>query len=138
MKMTKTICIIDDDAITIFGIKKLLNAVISFNEIKTFINGKLAIEEFQKLLLEGKAIPEIIFLDLNMPIMDGWEFLEEFIKLDIKETIIINIVTSSINKEDRERSEFYKCRTHHFITYNTKPLSKEEIQKITNAAKQQN
>ena len=136
--MTKTICIIDDDAITIFGIKKLLNAVISFNEIKTFINGKLAIEEFQKLLLEGKAIPEIIFLDLNMPIMDGWEFLEEFIKLDIKETIIINIVTSSINKEDRERSEFYKCRTHHFITYNTKPLSKEEIQKITNAAKQQN
>ena len=136
--MIKTVCIIDDDAITIFGIKKLLNTVISFNEIETFINGKLAIEEFQKLLSEGKNLPEIIFLDLNMPIMDGWEFLEEFIKLDIKETIIINIVTSSINKEDRERSEVYKCRTHHFITYNTKPLSKDEIEKITNAAKQQN
>ena len=138
MKMINSVCIIDDDAITIFGIKKLLNSVISFKKMETFINGKLAIEEFQHLLSEGKALPEIIFLDLNMPIMDGWEFLEEFITLDIKENIIINIVTSSINKEDKERAEVYKCRTHHFITYNTKPLSKGEIEKITNAAKQQN
>lgn len=136
MKTINSIFIIDDDAITVFGIKKLLATVVTCPNITNFSNGKLAIEHFKNLEFT-RELPEIMFLDLNMPIMDGWEFLEEFIKLPIKQKITINIVTSSINREDRDKSNTFKHRTHHDITYNTKPLNKGEIQNITNPAKQE-
>ncbi|AIY13342.1 MULTISPECIES: response regulator [Cellulophaga] len=134
MKMIDHICIIDDDAITVFGIKKLLTSTIECNNIDAFSNGKLAIEYLSEIVANKTKLPDLIFLDLNMPIMDGWEFLEEFLKLPIADAITVNIVTSSINKEDRDKSNFYKCRTHHNITYNTKPLNKVEIEKITDIA----
>tara|TARA_R110000868_G_scaffold359046_1_gene620837 strand:- start:788 stop:1201 length:414 start_codon:yes stop_codon:yes gene_type:complete len=136
MKMINSIFIIDDDAITVFGIKKLLATVVTCTNITNFSNGKIAIEYFENLE-SNEELPDIIFLDLNMPIMDGWEFLEEFIKLPIKQKITINIVTSSINREDRDKSYTFKLKTHHNITYNTKPLNKDEIQNITYPAKQQ-
>ena len=134
--MINSIFIIDDDAITVFGIKKLLATVVTCTNITNFSNGKIAIEYFENLE-SNEELPDIIFLDLNMPIMDGWEFLEEFIKLPIKQKITINIVTSSINREDRDKSYTFKLKTHHNITYNTKPLNKDEIQNITYPAKQQ-
>ncbi|ADV49623.1 response regulator [Cellulophaga sp. E16_2] len=132
MKMIDHICIIDDDAITVFGIKKLLTSTIECNKIDTFSNGQLALEYLSEIVSKKTKLPDLLFLDLNMPIMDGWEFLDEFLKLPITDSITVNIVTSSINKEDREKSDFYKCKTHHNITYNTKPLNKVEIHKITN------
>lgn len=137
MKMINSIFIIDDDAITVFGIKKLLSAVVICDNVNSFSNGKLAIDHISNLLADEKELPEIMFLDLNMPIMDGWDFLDEFIKLPIHKKIVINIVTSSINKEDREKAEAFKCRTHHTLSYNTKPLNKQEIQNITNPVEEQ-
>lgn len=134
--MTKinSIFIIDDDAITVFGIKKLLSAVLLCNHINTYSNGKDAIDNLNSLIASSTALPDIIFLDLNMPILDGWGFLEKFIKLPINKIITVNIVTSSINNEDREKALAYKFRTHHTLTYNTKPLNRQEIEKITCAA----
>ncbi len=134
MIMINSIFIIDDDAITVFGIKKLLSSVILCDQVNDYANGKDAIDAIKKLISTAAELPDIIFLDLNMPILDGWGFLDEFIKLAIEKTITINIVTSSINNEDRERALIYKFRTHHLLTYNTKPLSKQEIEKITSAA----
>ncbi len=67
--------IIDDDPVFIFGLKFLLNMENFAQQIKTFANGEEAIAELQK----NKKLPEIIFLDLNMPVMDGWEFLDWFV-----------------------------------------------------------
>ena len=84
--MTKinSICIIDDDPITVFGMRKMLDSLATCKTIYTFANGKLAIEGIKKLLADGEKIPEVIFLDINMPIMDGWQFLKEFISLPLE------------------------------------------------------
>ena len=134
MKKINSICIIDDDPITIFGIRKILTTLDVCDHIITYENGKIAIDGIKDSLAQGKKMPEIIFLDINMPIMDGWQFLEEFIALPIKEKIRINIVTSSIDPHDKKQSEFYRLQTHHIIEYKNKPVSKTEIAEITKAA----
>lgn len=132
MKKINSIFIIDDDAITVFGIRKLLSSVVACPNIRDFGNGKEALEALQLLLTSSNNLPDVIFLDLNMPVLDGWGFLDAFLQLHIKKVITVNIVTSSINISDRDRAMEYRSKTLHTLTYNTKPLNKEEIRKITN------
>ncbi|WP_298480735.1 response regulator [uncultured Maribacter sp.] len=134
MKKINSICIIDDDPITVFGIQKMLGLVTDCKNINKFINGKDAIDGISSMLEKNTPLPQVIFLDINMPIMDGWQFLEEFIKLPITETVRVNIVTSSIDELDRKNWELYKSQTHHLITFNNKPIKKEEMQRITKVA----
>lgn len=135
MKVFNAICIIDDDPITVFGIKKMLSSVIECDNISTYYNGKLAIDDL-RIKLEGgeQNMPEVIFLDINMPIMDGWQFLEEFITVPIEKKIRINIVTSSIDPFDIKQAEFFKTKTHHTIEFNSKPMTRNIIQEITKKA----
>ena len=130
MKKINSICIIDDDPITVFGIKKILSKIATWDEMHTFANGKMAIDGIKELL-ESEKLPEIIFLDINMPIMDGWQFLEEFIQLPITKKIQINIITSSIDPADKCKAEHYTANTHHNITFKNKPLKLSEIQTVT-------
>lgn len=134
MKKVNCISIIDDDPITVFGIKKMLNNIGASDHIVSYANGKEALDELKEWMEEGKAIPDVIFLDINMPIMDGWQFLEEFIRLPIEKKIRINIVTSSIDKFDRERWEYYKKKTDHIIDFRNKPIRPAVIEEITTAA----
>jgi len=134
--MTKIsdITIIDDDAITVFGLRKLITSTLECDSIESYGNGLLAYEAILKMLDNNQPIPKIIFLDINMPIMDGWEFLEAFLKLQISDKIKINIVTSSIDPFDQNQWEFYKNKTHHLITFNQKPIDKSKIAEITQVA----
>ncbi|MBQ4916175.1 response regulator [Maribacter sp. MMG018] len=134
MKKFKLISIVDDDPIAIFGIHKMLNITVECETIESYENGKVALDGLTKRFQNSEAIPEVIFLDINMPIMDGWQFLEEFIKLPIPKKIRINIVTSSIDPYDKEKWESYKDQTHHLITFNNKPMKKDDIAEITKIA----
>lgn len=134
MEKIKGIYIVDDDPITIFGINRMLKSVVSCDNISTYENGKLAIEGIKKLLKDKKDIPEIIFLDINMPIMDGWQFLEEFISLPVKTIVKINIITSSIDPLDLQKCTTFKYMTQHVIEFRNKPVRKEEIEEITRIA----
>ncbi len=131
MKKINSIGVIDDDPITVFGIKKMLNALDVSETIKTYANGKEAIDDIKEMLENKVQVPEVIFLDINMPIMDGWQFLEEFITLPLQSKIRINILTSSIDPADRQNWVYFKGKTHHIIDYKNKPIRRTEIAAIT-------
>lgn len=124
--MFNTACIIDDDPIFIFGSKILLKNNDFSNNIIICQNGREAINIIVSMLESQKPLPEIIFLDLNMPIMDGWEFLEEFAKLSNIGNVKIYILSSSIDSRDIARAKEYEL-VHDFIA---KPLTNGKINAI--------
>ncbi|AIZ40216.1 MULTISPECIES: response regulator [Cellulophaga] len=104
-----TVCIIDDDPIFVYGTKVILNSNGKFcSTITVFENGQEALDDLEALLKSNQELPEVIFLDLNMPIMDGWDFLDEFCKIpDIESKTRVYILSSSIFSGDIEKSKEY-------------------------------
>ncbi len=118
----KIIWTIDDDMIYQTIIKKLIQKSGGFSAHSSFINGNLAITALKNILeLNNEEFPDIILLDINMPVMDGWEFMEEFktIKSEISKKINIYIVSSSIAIEDKKKAETFTD----IMAYLTKPIS---------------
>lgn len=102
-------CIIDDDDMYINLITKVIDLRKLSKNLLIFRNGKEALDYFVSALknLDKREIPEVILLDINMPVMDGWQFLNELGKYDfpaLKKTTLY-IVSSSINPADMERSK---------------------------------
>jgi len=123
--MKKEICVIDDDKIYQLIIKKVIERTEEF-DLMCFYNDAIeAFEEFKNL---EKELPEIILLDINMPQMDGWQFLESLIpcRPNLYKETIIYIVTSSIAHSDRDKAESYK-EVSGFLS---KPLSVEKLKEI--------
>jgi CheY-like chemotaxis protein len=130
MKDINNIFVIDDDSITLFGIRKMLSKITATSNVFEFKNGQIAIDTIKELIKNDDALPEVIFLDINMPILCGWGFLEEFIELEIEHGILINIITSSIDPNDRERWLSFKEKTHHYIDFVNKPIYKIELKDL--------
>jgi CheY-like chemotaxis protein len=121
--------VVDDDKIFHFIIKKLLlNNNIDVNPT-FFENGFEAIEGIKNKLKQGENPPDLILLDINMPILDGWQFLDEFklIKKLLNKEIIIYIVSSSDNHVDITKAKDYKEEVKN---YYLKPMSPEDIKAI--------
>lgn len=120
----KVICIIDDDPIYQLLINKVIGISKAEYDIIQFNNGKEALNHFNVDL--NKNLPDIILLDIEMPIMDGWDFLKEIDKLHTENTTIY-IVSSSISHEDKEKAKtFPKIRG-----YFSKPITRDNILEIT-------
>ena len=79
MKKIKCACVIDDDPICTYWTKKMMDELMFSEDILIFENGQDAIEGLKNIIARGEQLPEVILLDLNMPIMDGWDFLEDFV-----------------------------------------------------------
>jgi CheY-like chemotaxis protein len=108
MKKIDTVYIIEDDAISSFIIKRIVDDRLKGKESIVFENGQVAIKSLKHTFENGDELPDLIFLDINMPIMDGWEFLEALRVLDPQVSIPIFILTSSINPADMEKAKSYQ------------------------------
>lgn len=125
MKKIETLYVIDDDDTYQFIIQKVVEETRLVDQIKLFSNGKLALTFLESAISENKILPDVILLDISMPVMDGWEFLENFILLNPKvgKKITIYLVSSSVNPRDVE-----KARNITEVTdYVVKPISKEKL-----------
>jgi CheY-like chemotaxis protein len=120
--------IIDDDKIYQFMLTRLIKNNMLSERIVTFMDGEKAIQYLSENKADTKNIPDIIFLDINMPIMDGWQFLEEYanIKAELKKKIVIIMLSSSINPIDVERAN----KITEIADYIVKPIKSEELKRV--------
>ncbi len=100
--------IIDDDAIFVMVFKKILSNIEYFNKVDTLKNGFEALQGLKNLEANNEKFPDIIFLDLNMPVLDGWQFLEALENLPFKDKLNIHVISSTIDKAEIERSQSFK------------------------------
>lgn len=121
----KEIMFIDDDEIVKMVGTKVLKRINYTNEISYFSNGLEALENILYRInnneIKVENDPILILLDINMPKMDAWEFMNEFTLLtpEIKDKFKIVIVTSSFNPEDKSKAFSYE----EIEDYANKPLS---------------
>ena len=130
----KIIWIIDDDIIYQTIINKLIKKSEVFSTHSSFMNGKEAITTLNNVAeINHELIPDIILLDIDMPVMDGWEFMDEIrrIKSKINKQIIIYIVSSSIALEDKNKSKTFTD----IVGYIPKPISVEDLISIVQGNK---
>lgn len=102
-------CLIDDDRVHAFVVERMMKKTASNNELIIFNDASHALHYFGKTT-EIDKIPDIIFLDINMPVIDGWSFLDEFekIKDTLPKQIDIYMVSSSNNPFDKARAQTLK------------------------------
>ena len=115
------VALVDDDAVVLFLHQVLVKR--SCLPPVTF-SCKNAKEALQKIESEDvHSTPFLVLLDINMPVMNGWEFLEAIQDKCYKDNVFVALVTSSINTQDRETAQQYPQLVHYF----EKPLSAESL-----------
>ena len=126
MIQINTVAIIEDDPIHVFLTKRHIEKFDLIKNIIVYKNGKTAYDGILDLFNTNENLPEIIFLDINMPVWDGWEFLEAFLKIPIKQKIQIYILTSSNDEDDLKKAQKYNLGDF----YITKPIDGNQLTKI--------
>lgn len=131
MKKIDTLCIVDDDSVFQMLTKMIIEKTQLVQKIKTFGNGKEAITFLDSVKDQPELLPELILLDLNMPILDGWGFLEEYLLLKpgIGKKILIYVVTSSIDPKDIQRAQAISEVTDYLV----KPVTQDKFVNLLNA-----
>lgn len=124
--LEKVLCV-DDDPITLMLCKKVILKANLSSEIDSAVNGEDALAYFDRLISHPGNYPQLIFLDLNMPVMNGWEFLDIFSKNQYVQHFAntkVIVLSSTIDPDDIDKSKEYPM----VVEFLSKPITTEIIE----------
>jgi CheY-like chemotaxis protein len=119
--MSYNVVVVDDDEIILFLHRKIIQAVGLHDSPKTFSSATKALTFFDSLSSDGD--PVLLFLDINMPVMDGWGLLDIIHEEEFDKEIEVIMVTSSVDQGDKDKAASYS-KIIHFLE---KPFSKATL-----------
>lgn len=128
MNKNINVCIVDDDDIYQFTMTMALESLKGVDRIMVFNDGAEALDFMLDNLNKENELPDIIFLDIDMPIMDGFQFMEEYVKIKPKvgKRIVIYMVSSSVDPADIERAKKISAISDYIV----KPIKEEQLKTI--------
>lgn len=126
MKAFDLVYVVEDDRITSKITELHLLQHASFGEVQKYLNGQPAFDALVQAAREGTKLPDLILLDLNMPVMDGWEFLDAFSARKWQNPVCVCLLTSSIRPEDIEKAKTY----NHVKGYFSKPIDEDVLNQV--------
>ncbi|KQR67363.1 two-component system response regulator [Pedobacter sp. Leaf176] len=131
MGKIKTACVIDDDDIYSYSVDWIIQTNDIAEKTLFFSNGRLALDFFLENLQQSENLPDVVLLDINMPVLDGWQFMDAYVKLkaSISKNIIFYMVSSTIDEDDYKKSRMYP----EIVDFIVKPIT---ISALTNIALQ--
>lgn len=120
--MNQRILLIDDDPIVNFIHSRILQSNYPDSQILIFNNGLTAFDYIKK----HRLVPYLIFLDLNMPVMNGWDFLKAISVEEGNSALQIHVLTSSIDPHDKIMAKENTL----VLSYLSKPLKCEDLKNL--------
>lgn len=130
MKKLRSILLIDDNDTSNFLNERLLKRMVLTDHIQVMSNGKNAFDYLENMAKgngeNAQVKPELILLDINMPVLDGFEFLELYQKLDqsFRQDILIALLSTSSHPQDTSKAAEFNA------FYLTKPLTVEKVEDL--------
>lgn len=127
MKKYKFIAFLDDDYMTNRFHEIILDEADICEKSRFFTTPEEALNYFrEEPKKENPEIPEVMFLDINMPKMNGWEFLDEYITMKIKQSPVVIMLTTSISSKDKRKARAYEI----VKDYMNKPITKDYLTEL--------
>lgn len=123
--MKRTVWFVDDNPIFLLTATQMFKLLKCNCRLLTFSNGEMAVNYLETIKACREELPDLVLLDVNMPVMDGWAFLDYLRQADIS-FLSIYLLTSSIDLVDIERAKHYP----NLSGYLTKPLTKEAVKNL--------
>ncbi|WP_205500140.1 response regulator [Rufibacter psychrotolerans] len=128
MKRLNLILLVDDDETTNYLNKRLLTRMNIAEQIEVVTNGEEALKFLNNALAQNAPLPDLMFLDIKMPVMDGFEFLDQYHQLpeETQKCIVVMMLTSSASFYDLEKLKKYSAVEQHI----SKPLEEAHVREI--------
>lgn len=127
MKKINSILLIDDDPISNFLTERLLLKMQVADDVKIALNGIQALQMIENHCEDGRPCPELILLDINMPVMSGIDFLHLFQQKNFKGSNSVDIVVLSTSTHHKDQKQINELGVKHILQ---KPLTESKLQQV--------
>ena len=127
MQKFNMVWLIDDDEIFCFSAEQIIALSNFSKEVRCFPNGMAALDAIRELEAGFEKVPDVVFLDVNMPVLDGWQFLDSIKDSTMAKHLKIYMLSSSIDSIDLQRASEYSLVSK----YITKPISIKTLQELS-------